>query len=122
LSNVHLGAKQAVIDGLVKNPEEVPGMSRVYRSLWTKGASLHYVSASPWQIFPVLVGFFRSFQFPPGSAHLRIVALMDRQALKEKSSVKKRVSIRQLLETFPKRKFIMVGDSGEDDMMTYGKA
>jgi Uncharacterized conserved protein (DUF2183) len=52
-------------------------MSELYRKWAGLGAHVHYVSNGPWQLFPMLSDFFAKFNFPPGSAHLRIIDRND---------------------------------------------
>lgn len=57
--------------------QEVTGMSELYQKWATLGGHVHYVSNGPWQLFPMLSDFFAKFNFPPGSAHLRIIDRSD---------------------------------------------
>ncbi len=102
--------------------QPVPGMRELYRG-WaaTNGARFHYVSASPWQLYPVLAGFVASNGFPAGTFHLKNVRLADDSLLKFFGSPEeyKRGVIEPLLDRFPRRRFVLVGDSGERDPEIY---
>lgn len=102
--------------------EAIPGMSAAYRAWQEKGASFHYVSSSPWQLYPFLWEFLKAERFPGGSFHLKLIRLKDPSVLNFfKSSVETKVPIiEELINRFPKRKFILVGDSGEHDPEVYG--
>lgn len=65
-------------------------MSEVYRKWVEQGAHVHYVSNSPWQVYPALSEFLHDQQFPPGSMHLRAVStgdLIRRKAAQHKLDV-----------------------------------
>ncbi len=100
----------------------IDGMADLYRSWAEQGADFHYVSSSPWQLFQPLHELCQSAGFPPGSFHLRSFRLRDhmlRRLLRIRRRGKTTV-IRAIVELFPQRQFILVGDSGEKDPEIYG--
>ena len=101
----------------------VPGMADVYQTWADAGACFHYVSGSPWQLFQPLSGFLQRDRFPDGSVHFRKFRVKDRNVLNLIASPEdaKREAIAAILRAFPKRSFILVGDSGEQDPETYGQ-
>ncbi|CAG8598795.1 10022_t:CDS:2 [Ambispora leptoticha] len=111
------GAKTIIVNTFLKDCKEVPGMAARYLEWYRRGASIHYVSNSPWQLFPMLKSFFNTWSFPPGSAHLKFYNNI--KSITETNGENKKAAIRQILQDFPKRKFILVGDSGEIDMEIY---
>ncbi|QDU73970.1 hypothetical protein Pan97_09700 [Bremerella volcania] len=100
----------------------VPGMVELYQKWQQQGASFHYVTSSPWQLFEPLSELFRDQGLPDGSFHMKSVRFRDPTVLQLFIARRwgKRKAIKQLLRTFPDRKFVMVGDSGEKDPETYG--
>ncbi|CAG8433858.1 9614_t:CDS:2 [Ambispora gerdemannii] len=110
------GAKAMLVNTFLKDASEVPGMAQRYLSWYQQGASIHYVSNSPWQLFPMLKSFFNVKSFPPGSAHLKLYNMKN---ITENTGENKKIAIRQILQDFPRRKFILIGDSGEIDMEIY---
>ena len=100
----------------------VPGMVELYQAWEEQGAAFHYVTSSPWQLFEPLLELFRGAGLPDGSFHMKSVRFRDPTVLQLFIARRwgKRKAIKQLLRTFPKRKFVMVGDSGEKDPETYG--
>lgn len=100
----------------------VPGMSETYR-IWAAqhGAAFHYVSASPWQLYLPLSEFVRSNGFPAGTFHMKEFRLKDRTATAMLASPEKYKPgvIEPLLRQFPRRQFVLVGDSGEKDPEIY---
>jgi hypothetical protein len=100
----------------------ISGMAEVYRDWAEKGAAFHYVSSSPWQLFHPLAQLREEFQFPEGSFHLRSFRLRDhmlRRLFLARRPVKG-VMIKSLLDAFPERTFLLIGDSGEKDPEIYG--
>lgn len=103
--------------------EAVPGMAETYRSWQEAGAVFHYVSSSPWQLYPALAAFMADAAFPRGSFHLRHFSIKDEAGfnLFASSKTTKPPVIEALLEAYPGRDFILVGDSGESDPGIYGE-
>jgi phosphatidate phosphatase APP1 len=103
--------------------EPTPGMAELYRTWAKQGSAFHYVSASPWQLFEPLEAFREKHGYPAGTFHLREFRLKDRSALQLLASPleTKPPLIEKVLDAFPKRKFILVGDSGEKDPEIYGE-
>lgn len=99
----------------------VPGMADLYRDWETAGARFHYVSGSPWQLYPPLAEFVRDHNFPAGSFHMKLFRPTDRSAMNLFGSQieYKRGEIKPLLEKFPRDHFVLVGDSGEQDATIY---
>ena len=115
-------------DALLRNTfcqpfQVVTGMAATYQS-WRRAAnaSFHYISASPWQLYTPLSEFVRSNGFPAGTFHLKDFRLKDKTFLDLFRSPEryKLEVIEPLLERFPKRRFVLVGDSGEKDPEAYG--
>jgi hypothetical protein len=100
----------------------VEGMAALYRKWAEAGAAFHYVSASPWQLYGPLSQFLGAQGFPPGSFHLKLVRLKDASALELFSSQEryKTKAIERILGHFPDRRFVLVGDCGEQDPEIYG--
>jgi phosphatidate phosphatase APP1 len=103
--------------------QPVPGMAEAYHG-WAQqcGAQFFYVSASPWQLFSPLDAFLRTNGFPSGAFYLKKFRWKDESALSLFDSPEKYkpTIIEPLLQQFPKRNFVLVGDSGERDPEIYG--
>jgi hypothetical protein len=101
--------------------EPLPDMASVYRRWAARGAAFHYVSASPWQLYPALNRFIEKAGFPSGEIQLRYLRVKDRSffAFMRASRAFKTRTIEALFRRYPKRKFILVGDSGENDPAIY---
>lgn len=99
----------------------VPGMAPLYQSLVARGIAFHYVSGSPWQLYDPLREFIRAEGYPNGSFHLKRFRLRDsaRKLRLTPQLAHKQAVIEPLLRAFPGRRFILIGDSGEQDPEIY---
>ncbi|MBN2474697.1 MAG: DUF2183 domain-containing protein [Pirellulales bacterium] len=107
----------------LKEYQAVPGMAELYRVAAERGAAFHYVSGSPWQLYRPLEELRGAAGFPAGSFHLKSFRLKDSSALAlwKSQEATKLAAMGPILERFPKRKFILIGDSGEQDPEIYAK-
>jgi phosphatidate phosphatase APP1 len=123
LKHSHVACKQSLLaNTFLRKFEPVEGMAAVFRGWADSGATFHYVSSSPWQLYRHLAEHLSQEGFPDGSYHLRAFRLRDhliRRLLMLRRTGKAAV-IRSILQTFPQRRFFLVGDSGELDPEIYG--
>jgi len=106
----------------VKPFRAVPGMAEWYQEMARNEhqASFHYLTASPIQLYPALSGFLKEAQFPEGVLHLReSTSWRTLHAKRHASIAHKKNALTRLLTAYPQRKFILVGDSGENDPEIY---
>ncbi|MCX2742055.1 App1 family protein [Pontibacter anaerobius] len=113
---------------LTKNATErspFPGVAGFFRAL-CKGSDgkgknpLFYVSGSEWNLYDLLISFFRSHDIPEGPLLLRDKGTrLDRGDLETSEEEYKLEKIRHILDTFPYLKFICIGDSGQHDPEVY---
>ncbi len=118
-----VGDKRAVVrNTFEKEYADVSGMAGLYQEMAKRGASFHYVSSSPWQLYPSLREFIDAKKFPLGTFHLRDFSLGHSEFFNifESPQTWKPTQIEPLMERFPKRRFILIGDSGEKDPEIYG--
>jgi len=117
---------EALVSGTLGRPyEAAPGMAPLYQR-WAQehGAAFHYVSGSPWQLSRVIEAFLAEAGFPAGSLHLRELRLSDTDtvaAFFDPPVETKRAAIERILADFPRRRFILVGDSSERDPELFGE-
>jgi phosphatidate phosphatase APP1 len=100
----------------------VPGAAAWYREMARElpEAAFHYLSASPLQLAPALQDFLTGEGFPPGSLHLReSTAWHNLTAGQKTTRTHKTQEIERLFSLYPKRRFILIGDSGEQDANIY---
>jgi phosphatidate phosphatase APP1 len=100
----------------------VDGMADLYQRWAKEGYAFHYVSAAPWQLYSPLRHFVVTNKFPDGSYHLKKMRVKDQTFFNLFADpVEYKLAILEPLFTqYPKRKFILVGDSGEKDPEIYG--
>jgi phosphatidate phosphatase APP1 len=96
----------------------IDGVKEWYNALYSMGVGIHYVSNAPWQLFPVLMTFFRTAELPPGSYHLKQYSGML-QGIFEPVAERKKGTLEKIMHDFPERKFLLIGDSGEADLEVY---
>ncbi len=115
--------KQALLANTFLKPfEATPGTPSAYRRLAAAGAVFHYVSSSPWQLYAPLRAFMDASGFPAGSFHLKDFRVKDGTFFNmfKSSRETKPPVIEALIAAYPKRLFILIGDSGEHDPEIYG--
>ena len=115
--------KRALLKNTFLRPfEAIDGMAPLYQSWAEQGCSFHYVSSSPWQLLESLREFCGEVGFPDGTFHLRTIRLRDPSVMKLFIARRrgKKTAIRWLLQAFPNRRFILIGDSVEKDAEIYG--
>ena len=103
--------------------QAVPGMAEFYQALArSNGAAFHYISASPWQLYEPLAALVASNGFPAGTFELKEFRWKSRKFFNLFASPEKYKPgvIEPLLKQFPKRTFVLIGDSGERDPEIYG--
>lgn len=118
-----VGDKKQVLEStFLREFQAVPGMAALYAKWAAKGVRFHYVSSSPWQLYPALAKFLEGAGFPEGSFHLKLFRPKDSTffSLFASPEASKLAVLEPLVETFPRRRFVLVGDSGEKDPEIYG--
>jgi phosphatidate phosphatase APP1 len=79
--------------------------------------AVHYVTGGMWQIVPSIQQFLQQFNYPPGAFAVNRIDLNSLGAIwktmRRYSNMgrSKLVYIRSLLDRFPERRFILVGDT-----------
>lgn len=102
----------------------VPGMAALYQR-WAKASPesfFLYASASPWQLYDELHQLLNDAGFPEGILQLKRFRWKDQSffSLFTNADKFKTPILKAILERFPKRMCILVGDSGELDPEIYG--
>src|SRR5690606_5671183 len=100
----------------------VPGMAELYAHWKRQGAVAHYLSASPWPLYPALDEFLRASGFPAGPVTMKHFRAKSRTFLSlfQDPEKYKLPLLRVLLREHPEREVVLVGDSGEKDPETHG--
>ncbi len=119
----HVLNKEKMLTGVFLEPfRAVPSMAQRYRGWQRRGAVFHYVSGSPWQIYGTLSRFMKKENFPPGEFKLKKFRIKDRSFfsfIKGNQKAYKVGAISSIIKRFPRRRYILVGDSGESDPEVY---
>lgn len=107
----------------VEEFEAIPGMAALLQRLAARGAAFHYVSLSPWQLAPALEEFLAREGFPPGELALQHLRVKDGDFadLFGDSHARKLAAVEPLLARWPARRFVLVGDSSQDDPEVYAE-
>lgn len=104
--------------------QEVEGMAELYQE-WARdlNCKFHFVSSSPWQLWEELNAFLLEAGFPRAAYHLKPVRIKDRTLFDLwKCPLETKIGvIESILTSFPERKFVLVGDTGEKDPEVYGE-
>lgn len=102
--------------------EEVNGMTDALRA-WAGADNtvFHYVTAAPWQMFPALEEYFDGIDMPRGSFHMNKFRWLDGSLsrMRRPTGAYKRAQIQSILFRYPRRRVILIGDSGEQDPEIY---
>ncbi|KAI0675667.1 hypothetical protein C8Q78DRAFT_340766 [Trametes maxima] len=120
-----LGGARAVFHNVfVKDLRDsvIRGMGDWYTSMWKRGVRFHYVSNGPFELLPVVNEFFRISRLPPGSVRLRSYGGRSLfNGLLSAPAMRKRTGVLDVLNHFPDARFVLVGDSGEQDLELYAE-
>ncbi len=128
VSEVYAGSRVLLRNIFDKTPKPTEGMVTFYASLQAKhNAEFHYLSASPWPIFELIEEFRADSGYPEGAYELKefcweIGSKFCGFLASDSTLTHKKSYIQELLENFPKRQFILIGDSGEKDPEIYAWA
>ncbi len=122
------GKKTVLKNSFINPPQACPGMSQTYQKMQQSEIVFHYLTGSPWQMFDFLNNFRQSNSFPAGSFNMkefRINPLSSEfwEAIAKEATIdQKKTAIKEIIESYPHRQFILIGDSGEKDPEIYAWA
>ncbi len=130
VTEIPAGPEIVMRNTFLRDYKAAPEMVEKYRE-WPD-ASFHYVSGGPWQMYGPLSEFLIDSKegFPEGSFHMKSVRtnLFSKSSWKDLTDLitnsaqtfdHKVAQISMIMERFPRRRFILVGDSGEKDPEVY---
>jgi phosphatidate phosphatase APP1 len=114
---------------LLKNARtrlSLAGVADFYNALQQGGSGqmnnpLFYVSSSPWNIYDLFREFFQINSIPAGPIFLRDWGFERQTMLAIKNRKHKLDSICHILDRISDLKFILIGDSGEEDPEIYSQ-
>jgi phosphatidate phosphatase APP1 len=119
-SAISSGAREIFRNVFIRdlNDLTIDGVKEWYNDMAQMGVKFHYVSNSPWQLYPVVSTYFSMAGLPPGSFHLKQYSGMM-QGIFEPVAERKKVTLDKIARDFPERRFLLIGDSGEADLEVY---
>ncbi|AQG82661.1 App1 family protein [Spirosoma montaniterrae] len=100
------------------------GVAAFYRALQSGPITtlfnpIYYVSSSPWNLYDLLVDFFRIQGVPKGPLLLRDFGLNRELLSSGGHHTHKLAMIRKVLDVNPQLAFVLIGDSGQQDPEIY---
>lgn len=129
ITDIPAGKRTVVRNTFFHDFAAVPEMLIAYNKLVGE-TSFHYVSGGPWQLYRPLFNFIDNQGFPKGSFHMKSVPkqMLSIKTWKDLGKLVGGATVRQknqqigrIMKEFPRRKFILVGDSGENDPEIYSQ-
>ena len=102
------------------------GVSEFYTAL-KKGPEGHnenpffYVSSSPWKLNDFLMDFLSINDIPEGAFLLKNLGPERERSISKGHQLHKLHAITNILKTYPKLKFVLIGDSGQKDPLIYAE-
>ncbi len=137
VTHVTAGKKTVLRNTFLKEFQAAPGMKERYRQMIIEAGTaadvcFHYVSGSPWQLFTLLREFLIGREhFPQGTFHMKNLRknLLETGAMEslkafalggDLATLEQKIrQITSLMIHLPRRRFILIGDSGEKDPEVY---
>jgi phosphatidate phosphatase APP1 len=108
----------------VEKRQAVQDMSHLIKRFALAGADAFYLSNSEQNLYPMLFRFLTINKFPPGPLFLKqyihVRDLVTRRLFGKKHS-HKMTMLGKLMELFPNKKFILIGDNTQKDLSIYLK-
>ncbi|MVM39527.1 DUF2183 domain-containing protein [Spirosoma sp. HMF3257] len=102
------------------------GIAAFYRALQSGPVTtlfnpIYFVSSSPWNLYDLLVDFFRIQGIPKGPILLRDFSLSPDFLSSEGHHTHKLAMIRKVMDVNPELPFVLIGDSGQQDPEIYAQ-
>ncbi|GAB4026758.1 DUF2183 domain-containing protein [Spirosoma gilvum] len=102
------------------------GIGAFYRALQSGPVTtlfnpIYFVSSSPWNLYDLLVDFFRIQGIPKGPILLRDFSLSSDFLSSEGHHTHKLAMIQKVLDVNPQLPFVLIGDSGQQDPEIYAR-
>ena len=97
------------------------GVAQLYRAFADVGAPLFYVSSSPWNLYVPLSRFLKLNGVPEGPLMLRDWGLEADAPSGRGHAGHKLAEIDAILDACPGLRFVLIGDSGQEDPEIYAR-
>lgn len=100
----------------------VTRMQELLQRFTEKGAVPIYLSNSEQNLYPLIYRFLRHNNFPPGPLFLKQMRKLWDVLVNAKfppKNVHKKAALEELIDLFPRKKFILMGDNTQHDVSIY---
>lgn len=119
-------AVRQTLAGSAQTRRAIAGMAALYAGLY-RGKGDHpapaflYLSTGPWNLYELLTEFLAFRGFPDGVLMLTDWAPQERYIMRS-GKQHKRLMLARMFSLYPKTKFVLIGDSGQNDPYVYVEA
>lgn len=113
---------RALLFTRVEKRKAVHDMAHLIKRLSLSGASAFYLSNSDQNLYPMLFRFLLVNEFPGGPLFLKqYIRLRDMviKRLLRKKNMHKLTTLGKIIELFPNKKYILIGDNTQRDLAIY---
>lgn len=93
-----------------------PGLASFFEKVQQSSLDTFYVSSSRYILYDLIKDFLRVNHFP---ANVLLLKSRDKNSVFDLKHGHKKKRIKELLEMFPNKKFILLGDAGQEDPIIY---
>ena len=114
---------------LIDRPQDrlaVPGASTLYKMIARDHAApvrpFFYVSSSPWNLYGFIAEFMEMNAIPHGPMFLKDYGLSRGQFIRKGHDEHKLEAIENVLRSYPRLRFLLIGDNGQRDVSIYARA
>jgi phosphatidate phosphatase APP1 len=100
----------------------VPGMQEMLNKLTHLGANSFYVSNSEQNLYPLIYRFLVHNNFPSGPVFLKKLRSLWKVVRNVKfplRNIHKDETLAELIDLFPRKKFVLIGDNTQHDLAIY---
>jgi phosphatidate phosphatase APP1 len=96
-----------------------PGMADFFRTIAREGNPVFFVTSSPWNLRSFIQSVFERHQIPLGGIFMTDWGLDSEKWFCKAHDVHKTEAIKRILDWYPAKKVILIGDSGQRDPEIY---
>jgi phosphatidate phosphatase APP1 len=115
-------AAQLTFLGNARTRKPLLGVAKLYTALQAGTNPLFYVSSSPWNLYDLLEDFMALNAIPPAPIFLRDIGTDTGKFIKTPGHGHKLERARTLMARNPQLRWILLGDSGQEDAALYAEA
>lgn len=120
VKNLFKLAKNTLL-GNAQSKEVFEGAAKFYQALTAKQNPIFYLSSSPWNLYDTILQVFEINDLPIGPLILRDWGISKNEILPTHNKKYKLAEISRVLDINYDLKFILIGDSGQEDPEIYSE-